>query len=311
MQAAIGLGSNVGDRLGFLRFAITKLQAHATVVAISSLYRSDPIGGPEQPDFLNAVLVVDFDGTLPQLLSVCQAIENEAGRERTERWAARTLDLDILSAAHPPIDTPDLTVPHPQLAVRRFALEPLAEVWPDAATGIGTARSGLEEVGDQSVEALAAPGWEDTLTKGTSWVAAQVVVFAIAIGLSLAFSDMLPVSTTWLGMAVLVVGAAVMVGGLRALGKNLTAFPEPVAHSQLITTGIYRTARHPIYGANTLLLTGIALHESSAWGLVAAVAAGVFFWFKAAFEERRLMIAHADYRQWRSTVRWRLIPFLV
>lgn len=311
MRAALGLGSNVGDRLEFLRKAIGDLETHASIESVSSLYRSDPVGGPEQPDFLNAAVVVSFDGTLPELLAVCQAIELDAGRERTVRWAARTLDIDILTAARSPIDTDDLTVPHQRLAERRFALEPLAEIWPDAATGHGTARAGLERVADQSVDRLAGVGWEDGLSKGSSWVAAQVVVFAVAIVLSLASADTLGVSTTWVGRAVVVLGAVVMVGGLRALGRNLTAFPEPVAHSQLITNGIYRFARHPIYGANTLLLGGIALHESSLWGVSAAVAAGVFFWLKAEFEERRLMIAHADYRQWRSTVRWRLIPFVV
>ena len=122
------------------------------VVARSSIYETAPIG-PDQPDYLNAVLVVDtLLGPRP-LLAMCLEIERELGRERRERWGPRVIDLDILLYADAVLDTPGLTVPHPRMHERRFVLEPLAEAWPAVEIpGHGPVEELLDLVRDQTVE---------------------------------------------------------------------------------------------------------------------------------------------------------------
>ncbi len=311
MRVAIGLGSNQGDRLGQLRGAISGLSLSAEITAVSSLYRSDPVGGPEQPDFLNAVVVVDADLTLRALLAVCQQLENAAGRSREERWGPRSLDVDLLTAAAAPVDDPDLMVPHPRLPDRRFALEPLAEVWPDAATGATTARVGLEAVADQSVDRLADPGWETALSRGGWWVGVQVVAMAAVLVAAFTTDHGLWFDGRWLGAVIVLIGALLIVAAFRSLGRNLTAFPEPLEGSSMVSSGVYGLARHPIYGANVLLLSGVAIRQGSLLALGGAIAVGGFFWFKSTFEERRLLIAHSQYRQYQAAVRRRLLPFIV
>ena len=115
----------------------------------------------------------------------------------------------------------------------------------------------------------------------------------------------------WLGAAMVLTGAALMAAAFRSLGRNLTAFPEPLEGSSMISSGVYGLARHPIYGANVLLLSGVAIRQSSLFALGGAIAVGTFFWFKSTFEERRLLIVHSQYRQYQSAVRKRLLPFIV
>ena len=128
----IGLGSNLGDRETTLRKSwekITQLD-YIKEIAISKLYETQPVGGPPgQPMFLNAVGRIQTDFYSPQaLLTLLQGIENDFGRVRTERWAARTLDLDILLFGNLVIFSSELSIPHPRLAERRFALEPALEI---------------------------------------------------------------------------------------------------------------------------------------------------------------------------------------
>ena len=123
------LGSNLGDRAGHLRQARTQLAASAgTIVAESGLYETAAWGREDQPAFLNQALALRTALSAEALLAACQATEQRAGRERLERWGSRTLDVDILLFGAEIIDTPTLTVPHPRLAERRFALLPLAEI---------------------------------------------------------------------------------------------------------------------------------------------------------------------------------------
>ena len=126
----LGLGSNLGDRREHLRSAISSLP---DVVAISDLYETDPVGGPEQGRFLNLVVQLDTDLDPHALLGVCHRIESAAGRVRDVRWGPRTLDVDILWIDGITVDTPDLQVPHPRMMERRFVLEPLADLDPDLA----------------------------------------------------------------------------------------------------------------------------------------------------------------------------------
>jgi len=127
----IGLGANLGDRLGTLRSAVAALAQYGTVRAVSDLYETDPVG-PAQPDFLNAAVVLESGLTPPELLVALLAIERQHGRERREKWGARTLDLDLLYSPGVVLATPDLTLPHPELTRRAFALVPLVDVAADA-----------------------------------------------------------------------------------------------------------------------------------------------------------------------------------
>ena len=130
VRAHLGIGSNLGDRLARLQAAVDGLSATAgiTVVAVSPVYETDPVGGPEQPDFQNAVVAVDTGLGVRDLLAVAQRLEAEARRVRGERWGPRTLDVDILFYGDVVVDEPDLVVPHPRWAERGFVCVPLADL---------------------------------------------------------------------------------------------------------------------------------------------------------------------------------------
>lgn len=131
----VALGANLGDPLATLDRAVTRLRQAAGLARISSPWRTEPVGGPpDQPDYINAVALLFPPPALAEpraLLEWLLALEREHGRERGERWAARTLDLDILAFGQRTVDETGLTIPHPRLGERAFVVEPLAELWPD------------------------------------------------------------------------------------------------------------------------------------------------------------------------------------
>jgi 2-amino-4-hydroxy-6-hydroxymethyldihydropteridine diphosphokinase len=129
-RAAIGIGSNVGDAAANVRDAFDRLAAIGTLAARSALYRSAPWGVVAQPPFVNAAVLLDTDLSPSALLAALKRIEREAGRVPTYRWGPRVLDLDILTYGDERVDEPDLTIPHPRLHQRAFALVPLAEIDP-------------------------------------------------------------------------------------------------------------------------------------------------------------------------------------
>jgi 2-amino-4-hydroxy-6-hydroxymethyldihydropteridine diphosphokinase len=134
-RAWIGLGSNLGDRRGTLETAIRALREVPGVIVqrVSSFLETEPVGGPAgQGMYLNAAAALETTLDPFELLRVLQQIEAQLGRVRTIRWGARSLDLDLLLFEDSIIDTPELSVPHPRLASRRFVLEPLAELAPRA-----------------------------------------------------------------------------------------------------------------------------------------------------------------------------------
>jgi 2-amino-4-hydroxy-6-hydroxymethyldihydropteridine diphosphokinase len=133
VRAFLGLGSNLGDRLESLQRAVDLLAAAPgiRVVRSSRVYETDPMGGPPQPDFLNAVVEVETDLTPMELLRACHGIEDEMKRTRSVRWGPRTVDLDVLTYGSEQIDEDDLTVPHPRTHERAFVLVPLLELDPD------------------------------------------------------------------------------------------------------------------------------------------------------------------------------------
>jgi len=132
LDVVVGLGSNLGDCWLALRRAVRELANWSSSLSISSIYRSAPVGGPPQPDFLNAAVRLRYPGSPASLLQDLLAVERAAGRERRERWGPRNLDLDILWVAGLALTEPGLCIPHPRLRERAFALRPLLDVAPDA-----------------------------------------------------------------------------------------------------------------------------------------------------------------------------------
>ncbi len=131
--AFVGLGSNLDDPREHVRRALMELDTipASRCTARSSLYRSDPMGPPDQPDYINAAAALDTELTAPALLRELQHIESAHGRVRKGlRWGPRTLDLDLLLYGAEEIDLPELKVPHPGLHERPFVLYPLAEIAP-------------------------------------------------------------------------------------------------------------------------------------------------------------------------------------
>jgi 2-amino-4-hydroxy-6-hydroxymethyldihydropteridine diphosphokinase len=134
--AFLAVGSNLGDRAAMLQLAVDVLAAApgVEVVAVSRVYETAPVGGPDQDDYLNAVVAVDTDLGPRELLALAQRIERHAGRVRAERWGPRTLDVDLLTVGDERVDEPDLQIPHPRMHERGFVLAPLADVAPGAVT---------------------------------------------------------------------------------------------------------------------------------------------------------------------------------
>lgn len=133
MKATIGLGSNMGDRFSYLQQALDSLNTvtGVQVHSVSPVYETDPVGGPEQENYLNAVAVLKTVLTPHQLLAETQQIEQEANRQRNERWGPRTLDLDLLAMDSEVVSTEDLDLPHPRAHERGFVLLPWSMLDPD------------------------------------------------------------------------------------------------------------------------------------------------------------------------------------
>jgi len=158
MKAVLALGANLGDRAATLQTALDGLAAQTEVVAVSAIYETAPVGGPEQPDFYNAVVLVDTTLAAKDLLAVAHSLEAAAGRVRLEHWGPRTLDVDVLAYGDERSDDPDLTLPHPRAHERAFVLLPWLEIEPDGAiVGRGTLAELAGEVGATGVRRLDAP----------------------------------------------------------------------------------------------------------------------------------------------------------
>ncbi len=155
-EAALGVGSNVGDKRGRIAAAIARLEAGgAHVVRRSSDYRTPPWGPVEQDWFVNACVLVDTALAPEALLALCQRIERELGRTREIRWGPRSIDIDILTYADVVRDEPALTLPHPLVLERAFVLAPLAEIAPDLLIpDRGSIRALLPGVAHQQLEPI-------------------------------------------------------------------------------------------------------------------------------------------------------------
>jgi 2-amino-4-hydroxy-6-hydroxymethyldihydropteridine diphosphokinase len=132
MKAVVALGANIGNPREQIELAISMLRAATDVTAVSSLYTSKPVGGPEQPDYINAVCILESDLPAADLLSLLHGIEKTLGRERLERWGPRTIDLDLIQYGGLLSSAAELELPHPRAHERRFVLEPWFEIEADA-----------------------------------------------------------------------------------------------------------------------------------------------------------------------------------
>lgn len=163
VRAYIGLGSNLGDRLGYLRGAVRGLAEIGKIVAASSLYETTPVGYLDQPWFLNAVVALETGASPEELHRHLLRLEEAAGRERPFPNAPRTLDLDLLLYDDLVLNRPELAIPHPRLHERAFVLVPLFEIAPNLRHPRlhKPVRELLAALGDVSAQLLqiAGPEW--------------------------------------------------------------------------------------------------------------------------------------------------------
>ena len=155
--AWVGIGSNVGDRAAFCRDAVAEVGdlEGVKVLATSGLYETSPIGGPPQRSFVNAVAKVETDLDAQTLLRSLKELEGRLGRSESDiRWGPRVIDLDLLLYGEEKISEPDIEVPHPRMAQRRFVLVPLLEIDPEVADPWGSRYADMVDEAEGEVERL-------------------------------------------------------------------------------------------------------------------------------------------------------------
>ena len=132
MKAVIALGANIGNPKEQLDIAVALLRESLELQALSPYFTTAPVGGPEQPDYLNAVAIAESELPAAELLALLHGIEKSLGRERIEHWGPRTIDLDLIQYGSILSYAEELTLPHPRAHERRFVLEPWLSIEPDA-----------------------------------------------------------------------------------------------------------------------------------------------------------------------------------
>jgi 2-amino-4-hydroxy-6-hydroxymethyldihydropteridine diphosphokinase len=132
MKAVISLGANLGNPKENLDLAIALLREAADVRNVSSYHQTAPVGGPEQPDYLNAVCIIESELPALDLMSLLHGIEKSLGRKRNEKWGPRTIDLDLIQYGGLLSEAEELMLPHPRAHERGFVLQPWFEIEPDA-----------------------------------------------------------------------------------------------------------------------------------------------------------------------------------
>jgi 2-amino-4-hydroxy-6-hydroxymethyldihydropteridine diphosphokinase len=164
----IGLGSNLGDRINYIKEAIASIckQPGIEAVGLSSVYETEPVGKTDQPGFLNCVLAVETGLSPRELLKTMGGIESKLKRERSVHWGPRTIDIDILLYGDYSIKEPDLIIPHPRMCERAFVIVPLMELSHDIVIpGVGKASRCKKQIADQSINKLAVLDIDDIISK--------------------------------------------------------------------------------------------------------------------------------------------------
>ena len=316
-RAVVALGSNIGDRLATLSSAVAQLQELGTICALSRLYETAPIGGPEQQPFYNAVAIVDTALDANDLLAALHRIEANFDRTREIRWGPRTLDLDLILHGATVIDTGVITVPHPRYRQRRFVLEPLLEAWPAAQDPDGTSLAPLLiDLQDQDLRVVQAAAWERAIPPATTqrdrggmWVIGQMLVLAAFFAIVATTGAQSPGTALELGGGLVAgLGVAILVVAMTDLGRLMTPFPEPVGGGDLVGSGLYGMVRHPMYSAVMLITVGLAGLFASVVGLAVWPLVIGFFSAKSRHEEQWLANAHSGYEEYRRAVPRRFVP---
>lgn len=132
MRGVIALGANLDDPEAAIKLALSLLELSTDLISRSRLYSTKPVGGPPQPDYVNAVAIIDSQLPAHDLLDLLHGIEKSMGRVRNERWGPRVIDLDLITYGDLESQDEQLTLPHPRAHERRFVLEPWLEIDPDA-----------------------------------------------------------------------------------------------------------------------------------------------------------------------------------
>ena len=132
MKAVIALGANIGDPKAQMDLAVAMLREATEVISVSEYFSTKPVSDIEQPDYLNAVCILESELPALDLLAVLQGIEKSLGRERIVQWGPRTIDLDLIQYGSLLSAAAELELPHPRAHERRFVLEPWCEIEPDA-----------------------------------------------------------------------------------------------------------------------------------------------------------------------------------
>ena len=147
MKAVIALGSNLGNRELYIDSAVAELAKVIEITHLSTNHETDPVGGPEQPKYLNAIAIAETELDPRGLLIIMLEIENRLGRKRKVNWGPRTIDLDLIVFGDEVIDSEVLVLPHPRAHERKFVLEPWLEIDPGAyIPGIGEIESILQRI---------------------------------------------------------------------------------------------------------------------------------------------------------------------
>jgi len=159
-EVVLALGSNLGDRLATLQAGVDHLSSAPglRVTAVSAVFETAPVGGPPQPDYLNAVLLAESEFPAMRILRLCQDAEQALGRVRDQRWGPRTLDVDLIACDDEVSSDPELTLPHPRAHERAFVLLPWLDVDAGAhLVGFGPVADLLPQVDQTGVTRLADP----------------------------------------------------------------------------------------------------------------------------------------------------------
>jgi 2-amino-4-hydroxy-6-hydroxymethyldihydropteridine diphosphokinase len=152
-NAVLSVGSNIGDRLAYLRSALERMRP--CVDAVSPVYETPPWGPVSQPDYLNAVILASDDTADPSVwLARAHAVEEAAGRVRDQRWGPRTLDVDVIAVDDIELNDPDLTLPHPRAAERAFVLVPWLAVDPEARLSGGSVADLVAQLPPSEISAV-------------------------------------------------------------------------------------------------------------------------------------------------------------
>jgi 2-amino-4-hydroxy-6-hydroxymethyldihydropteridine diphosphokinase len=313
-RATVALGSNLGDRLGQLRAGVEGLRALGEVVGVSALYETDPVGGPAQGRYLNAVVLLETRLEPEVLLEGLHRIEGDSERTRDVHWGPRTLDLDLITYEDREVTLPHLQVPHPRAHERRFVLAPLDEVAPDVRLADGsTPAQAATRVQDQGIERWAGDwvdGDPELGTEANWWVFGQFGL--LTVWLVVVLFTARPDPSLWLvpGAVMTLAGLALGVAAVVSFGTAITPSPQPRVGARLVDRGVYRLARHPMYGAILCSTLGVAVAARSVPAALITVLLAVLLRFKSAREERILGIVVAGYGEYRQRVPRRFVPWI-